>query len=107
MKFDEIKQELEANFKVVYEMTPFSKINVISALSREGFELKQVTFDINDFKAYLTDSESSYSESYRTNFGSYFERKALEHFVSFQLVNLERSDKYMDIASSSSEVQKS
>ena len=100
----EIQDYLSANFHVINEIEPFHKPQIIESLNEIGLDTVKVSINTDDFERYLLETNSIYPETYKQAFGTYFKRKALEHFCSFQLLKIESTDIYMDVASSGSAV---
>ncbi len=72
---------------------------------REQFvknDLKVIDYDIDkvDFKQWL--QETSFPRQYQDDYGNYFIEKALEHYLSSKLLDLNKKDVFVDVAASSS-----
>jgi hypothetical protein len=71
---------------------------ILKALDRH-VDIKPFTIDVPDFRAYLY--TAPYPQAYRETFGPLFLEKALEHYVSLELLG-ETTGAVMDVASCAS-----
>ena len=101
---DEIREYLDRRFEIVGDVEPFRKPEVLDALNSVGVPIVARTIDIDAFRSYLEKSDAIYTPAYKKAFGEHFVRKALEHFVSFELMGIAKGQSYMDVASSGSNV---
>lgn len=80
---------------------PADRTTIQAGLSKiEGLAVVPYRINWKGFKQYLEDSE--YPVTYRDDFGSLYFEKALEHYVSVDLLRLRAEDVFMDIACASS-----
>lgn len=81
---------------------PSNSARVRSQLENLSPPVPVVPFHIDtaEFKRYV--DRAGYPQSYRENFGDLFIEKALEHFVSLELMPVGPADIFIDIASCSS-----
>lgn len=70
------------------------------ALRDVEVDVKPYRVDVAAFRSYV--ERARYPEEYRQNFGGLFVEKALEHFISMDLLGFGRKDRFIDIASCSS-----
>lgn len=104
LSIEELESSLQSNYSIVYEISPFSKKDIIKELQNLCFDIRKVDINTYKFEKYLKKAieYGLYSDHYQETFGPYFKRKALEHYVSFQVMNFKKNDTFMDIASSGS-----
>ena len=93
------------NRQYFWEPPEFDRTKTIQELTRLHVPVQQATVSSTKYGKYLDAAmQTGIYDGYANHFGSHFQRKALEHFTSFELMQISRDDAYMDVASSGSVV---
>ena len=76
--------------------------NLCSEIKKTGISLKEYNIDSEDYNQYVKNAQyrNRYSNYYTDNF---FE-KSLEHYLCYRLLELQKNDNFIDIASEHSPV---
>ena len=79
---------------------PFDPIRVIEELQNNGLNVEERNIPVSDFHKWL--EEADYPHDYRALYGEAFTKKALEHYVSLELLKPSGDSVIVDVASAGS-----
>ncbi|RJR51523.1 MAG: methyltransferase domain-containing protein [Desulfobacteraceae bacterium] len=81
---------------------PFDESALNEELKAQGFTLEEYRIDLDDFSRWKRSTLALYPSAYRTGYGSYFEEKCLEHYLSLQLAPIGEESVVIDVANAGS-----
>jgi len=97
--YNSYKQMRRPKF-INYDAISISTKKFSKELEKNGVEVRDYIIDKDEYESYL--KNSSYDNYYNDYADVTYSEKTLEHFVASQLLELQRDDIYIDIASSCS-----
>lgn len=101
----------EAIWYIKYQWNPFNNIQIArawapdflavkSSLTTAGISFEEISVPVARFSEFL--KRCGYPIAYHSGQGTIFTEKCLEHFLSCELLGIERNDVYIDLASDGS-----
>lgn len=103
--YEEICPKLGSERKIFFVPPLCDRGQILEELRKLGIFLRLVEIDASEFDAYLEAvSKTGLYDKYAKHFGDNFKRKALEHFLSFKLLDIQENDIFMDVAASGSPI---
>ena len=97
----EFKEWIQKRNGLLDDFPTTSPLTIIEQFEREGVEVEQHAIDYDAFAEW---EKQTYGKDFPNYYKDLHQKKCLEHYLSFELLELNRSDVLMDVASSISKM---